>query len=1216
MGEDTLQISQALNMPPIYSAHEKGRALVMYNASVRDDIKGVIPHRDDWHVGTGFWDQPASTLGESKEMLDAYYETFHGTTHSETGYLFNFEKMLLPYLPYFSNCNTFDSYIPFWMLVEDENECALPPDKDENWPRYKFDPLPDADSVRVVGPFNVLEEPVADYCQRELTCNYEENLYGQDNTARWFEIAGGEVLFHFLRYPVDWYEYTGRTATSVGIEDGGGQKAYEYWKLLSDDNYIPVFMENSAAAGFSELCEISCFARAYTLTVKYYQRRDEFGKYSKQIILAELAGDEYDFDADRTDYVLSIDYLALGWFDLILNFAFTEGVFIALFVVMGAITVLLCYLIWLTTRIFTPLQNPPPMELYHTLVLMVPPSIIGVFLAIIPSWILTQIGNMVINGHFFDDPGAPTIDEWGSETTAWMDRFNLNYADMPAEGVPDDIGSPEITIGPEEQGKARSGRIGTVFAVVAFCSFNVANGMFFPRAQTARDTALARRRVHLAEKEFLWTPNLWLKGNFMFTSMFFGIFCVQLVQLSYWGDFGTYVYIIIVMMEVFGFFFEMFLGWQLQDSLLVSPIMAAYIFFTGLVTFGSPDFVQFLLAYFVGFFIQVTARLYQDDYLDNVVFASIEMISKVTIKLILFLTPKYLHKNYWIKTYLVDEVVEADYSKREIEGVVSNDDSSESVEPILGIYNVFCQDIVVLWYMPYFVYLFMQYRNQIGIPAIYGIRQSDMLIYMMFQIVILFFQPICDSLMLMSVELYSGWKVFDYLVYSRYRYLQRERRWKGMEDSLDECIEEGLRKLDQMCFSSQYFMMLCVQMNGVIYVVFAVEIWIRTLYSPFTDTGFATLSMVLIVCYLLMEWVTLKVAVYLQVWKIKHENTAWHILQKEEDELDIPGWEDLKGASHEAYLMNQRISSETFRFKFLNYNRTWLINQLPQLLTPRTMRRSRPYLINQFARIINARRDDISDDSDGGPTDFGPVVLTAPSRNIIRWWLGKAKRRLRLKTIVEPLIRRARGAECEQCLSRKKLQIEYEIDVDAMADMYDKSYPGDEEVDQVQWKTFWMNNQRYHTTCLACLTKRKEVSTRAALAGVADLSMFDDEQEEYPDWGPVYLTAASKAILLNWYRKAQRSRVGKKGAKVRRTKIAKDVSDDEEEKEAAWIKNYVEPSQATIAIAIKWVRTARARMQKKRGKGASLKEKDLVEDEGPDLGTAFRSGRKSKMTRK
>merc|ERR1711998_588688 len=507
----------------------------------------------------------------------------------------------------------------------------------------------------------------------------------------------------------------------------------------------------------------------------------------------------------------------------------------------------------------------------------------------------------------------------------------------------------------------------------------------------------------------------------------------------------------------------------------------------------------------------------------------------------------------------------------------------------------------------------MQFRSEIGIPEMYGIRQSDMLIYMVFQLFSVIFEPISDVFNHAQNENFAGWKIYEYLVYSRYRFLQREPRWKGMENSLDECIDEKFRRLDQMCFSSQYYLMLTCQANAIIYLVLSMECWLRVNYSPFTDPGFVFIVAFIFLIYLILKWITLYAVVKLKIWKIKHENTAWHLIQKDEDELDLPGWEEVKGASTEAFIMNQRITSETFRYKFLNYNRTWLINQLPQLLTPRTMRRSRPYLINQFARIINARRDDISDDSDGG---FGAVVLTAPSRNIIRWWLGKAMRRLRLKTIVEPLIRRARGAECEQCLSRKKLQIEYEIDVDTMADMYDKSFPGDEEVDQVQWKTFWMNNQRYHTTCLNCLTKRKEIATRAALAGVVDLSMYDDEQEEYPDWGPVYLSAASKAILLNWYRKAQRSRAGKKGAKVRRTKIAKEISDDEEEKEAAWTKNFQQPSQATIAIAIKWVRTARARMQKKRGKGASLKEKDLAPDEGPDLGTAFRSGRKSKMTRK
>lgn len=35
-------------------------------------------------------------------------------------------------------------------------------------------------------------------------------------------------------------------------------------------------------------------------------------------------------------------------------------------------------------------------------------------------------------------------------------------------------------------------------------------------------------------------------------------------------------------------------------------------------------------------------------------------------------------------------------------------------------------------------------------------------------------------------------------VYTRYRFLQRETRWKGLEDSLDECIDESVRTLDQV----------------------------------------------------------------------------------------------------------------------------------------------------------------------------------------------------------------------------------------------------------------------------------------------------------------------------------------------------------------------------------------------------------------------------------
>merc|ERR1711998_396030 len=280
-----------------------------------------------------------------------------------------------------------------------------------------------------------------------------------------------------------------------------------------------------------------------------------------------------------------------------------------------------------------------------------------------------------------------------------------------------------------------------------------------------------------------------------------------------------------------------------------------------------------------------------------------------------------------------------------------------------------------------------------------------------------------------------------------------------------------------------------------------------------------------------------------------------------------------------------RITSETFRYKFMNYNRSWLIHQLPQLLTPRTLRRSRPYLINQMARIIHARRDDISDDSDGDRgAHFGPVALNTASRQIIRWWLGKARRRRTLSSIVDPLIRKARVAECEQCLSRR----------------------------QVQWKSFWTKNQRYHTICLACSTRRKETERKNALKGAFDDALLDDTQEAYPDWGPVYLSAASKAILLNWYRKAQRVRQGKKG--IRRKKKVLAISDDEGDAiPIEWTKQLERMTPATKAIAIRWSRTARSNILKREGKGESLTEADLDNDGRPQM---FKSGKKSQLMRK
>lgn len=643
----------------------------------------------------------------------------------------------------------------------------------------------------------------------------------------------------------------------------------------------------------------------------------------------------------------------------------------------------------------------------------------------------------------------------------------------------------------------------------------------------------------------------------------------------------------LIVLKFFYAFIDIFVVHQLQDVILVSPLRAAMSFGQGVITIGSNDYGQYLLRYLVELAYIIFRRCYLDIYVQLIINAAVRA-KDIIMALIERFTPRFLRK----KEKPITQVL-SDARKVEIENVLEKASEAESVEPILASLGNYCSDTAYLIHFVFVTYLFMQYRDQIGLPALYGIRQSDMLIYFVFQVVIIPFQFIADVFIHNQLELFSGYKIYEYLVYTHYRFLQRETRWKGMEDSLDECIDESLRSLDQMCFSSQYYFMLTIQLNGIVFVVLAHEIWLRAGYSPVSDPTFIMVALYVVALYIGIEYVGVYVANRLGLWKIRHENTAWHLQQEEDDEMDVPGWDEIRGASHEAFLLNQRITSETFRNKFLNYNRAWLISQLPNLLTPRTLRRSRPYLLNQLERILNKTQGAISDDSEGDDKKLGPVILSTSSRKIIRWWLEKARRRLRLKQVVEPLIRKARKEECEICLSRKQLHVEYEIDIEEMMRMYDAAFPGEEEVDQAKWKNFWSSKQVYHTYCLPCISlrKKKELAGISRLGDTADHISDDDKQEEYPDWGPVFLSAASKAILLNWYRKAQLRLASRKGARRKKTRVIRAVSDDEgEDLPPSWAMERLNLSAATKAIAVKWMRTARARMQRRAGKGADVSE--------------------------
>lgn len=229
-------------------------------------------------------------------------------------------------------------------------------------------------------------------------------------------------------------------------------------------------------------------------------------------------------------------------------------------------------------------------------------------------------------------------------------------------------------------------------------------------------------------------------------------------------------------------------------------------------------------------------------------------------------------------------------------------------------------------------------------------------------------------------------------------------------------------------------MMTTIHVNGIIYMVLGIQMISRAKHNLFGDPAMPfIIGLVILICFLVKQ-LALLAAWALNLWRIRHENTAWHVKVAEEDTFRIPDWDGIRGASVDAFEMNKRISSESFRHKFLNYNKAWLIEQLPNILTPRTIQRSKPFLTNQLARVIHKLHSDSSSDDDDydRTTSFEVPQLSSGAKSLMQIWLKEAERIVKLREYVQPMIERARATHCERCLCKKSLKVQTKFSIEQM----------------------------------------------------------------------------------------------------------------------------------------------------------------------------------------
>ena len=701
--------------------------------------------------------------------------------------------LAVDYLPFFSGCRGFDSHIYFYYLTETVWT------EIEDFVNYGKCDLVEPEKTIFIDPWAPqVQVAIADACEVEIQCFYEENFREAAANTRWFEVEG-EILFH------------------VTQEAEGPEKLFEA-SILANDQSEPqvnlgaytssVATQESIPVSFGpeEGIEVAkgVIPTEIAIDISYYQTSPT----DKRMIQIEGTYSEY-VNAKKHDgtYLLTITTSALGWFDLLNFFAFPEIFYIALFLALGMISVAIIAAFWAVNRIFTTLKDPPRFKFTPYLKIMTQGPVQGIFLSMLPFF-LAQVGVRQV-----------------MTSITFFTQFPINIDDFGRE-----IDSDVVKM-------ATDGRIALAFLTIACYMMSCTSQILVPSVDDSDEDDMDQKNKAMVK------PEQWKRSHFIIANILINITNLALMEFSYTDTYGIFFFTVFLLMKVFHLLLEMNAEAFLGDVMLVTPISVGLAMTSGLVTIAADDFTDFTMGYYLELIISSLEFVYLDAFLAKV--------TKIVPMLRTNLFRRLRRRNNTAK-------ITPDASVQ--------DDSV--VEDLMGYLTAYGTSTASTYMSPFFIYFYWDYNDQLQLSFLFGFRKKDLLIYLLFGLVILPFQVVMDIFFFNIQELFHGWKVYEYMKYARYRYLNRTARWKGLERSYDESIDYTLRTVDQLCFSSQFYFVLGLGGAGSFLFVLSLSMMLRAQYNMFEDILFG----LVVGTFLTLSVITKKIAMFIAdiigLWKI------------------------------------------------------------------------------------------------------------------------------------------------------------------------------------------------------------------------------------------------------------------------------------------------------------------------------------------------------------
>lgn len=230
----------------------------------------------------------------------------------------------------------------------------------------------------------------------------------------------------------------------------------------------------------------------------------------------------------------------------------------------------------------------------------------------------------------------------------------------------------------------------------------------------------------------------------------------------------------------------------------------------------------------------------------------------------------------------------------------------------------------------------MLFARQTQIPTMYGIREGDLRFYLLFGIFISPFQVMMDILMNHATEVAHGVKIYDYMLYAKWRWRNRLTRWLFDDPRFDQSISETVQSVNHLCFSPQFYFIETYYTWGVVLLLLAFTTFLRWEVNPFADPAFLYFIAQQLIANRMLDkiirWLT-----FALLWKPK-DNAAARAFSNSV----------ARGLKQKA----AEISTHEFRTWFYERHKGWILNNLQQVFTPRSVKRYRGRLSEIYADIL------------------------------------------------------------------------------------------------------------------------------------------------------------------------------------------------------------------------------------------------------------------------